>query len=64
MTHEVLKGAFLGHEDTPLGKVPKASRTLNTEDFAAYCNKVEHWLLHDHGIVVPAKGESLEEGIP
>jgi hypothetical protein len=60
-THEVLKGAFIGHLDTALGKAPKSSRSLNIEEYMAYCNRIEQWLLHDHGVVVPSAGESLEE---
>jgi len=56
-THEVLKLAFIGHDQTALGPVPKSSAALNTEEFAAFSNRIEHWLLHDHGIVVPAKDE-------
>ena len=61
--HEVLKMAFLGHVETPLGNAPKSSKTLTVEEFSVYCTKIEHWLLHDHGVVVPERGESLEEMI-
>lgn len=60
-THEVLKLAFIGHEQTALGPVPKSSAALTVEEFAGFCNRVEHWLLHDHGIVVPGKDEMAPE---
>jgi len=50
--HYVLKYAFIGHEDTPLGPVPKSSKVLTTAEFAAFCQRVEGWLLHQHGVVL------------
>jgi hypothetical protein len=54
--HEVLKGAFIGWEDTPLGKVPKSSRKLDTAEFAHFCQEAESWLLHTHGVVLGEGG--------
>jgi hypothetical protein len=51
--HEVLKFAFLGHEQTALGPVPKSSKDLTTAEFADYCRRIEEWFLHQHGIVMP-----------
>ena len=61
--HEVCKYAFLGRDRTALGPVPRSTRGLNTADFAAYCERIEHWLLHSHGVVVPAAGETLEDTV-
>ncbi len=59
--HEVLKYAFMGHDDTPLGPVPRSTRNLDTAQFYEYTQKVEEWLLHSYGVVIPAAGESIEE---
>jgi hypothetical protein len=39
--HYVLKSAFIGTLETPLGPVPKRSRDLSTAEFAAYCDRIE-----------------------
>lgn len=39
--HYVLKAAFLGTIDTPLGPVPKSTRNLSDPEFAEYCAKIE-----------------------
>lgn len=54
--HEVLKMAFLGHEDSPLGPVARSTRKLSVEAFSKFCTDVEHWLLHSYGVMVPARG--------
>lgn len=58
--HYALKLAFIGHEDTPLGPVPKSSKELDTAQFAAFCSKVEEWLVTTWGVVVP---DRLEDGL-
>lgn len=51
-THEVLCGAFIGHETTPLGLVRRESKTLTPGEFAAYCDKIEgHY--HAEGVRFP-----------
>lgn len=55
--HEVLKYAFIGHEDTPLGPVPKSSKVLTTEKYAEFCQEVEAWLVLTWGVVIPERGE-------
>ena len=40
-THYVLKSAFIGVDETPLGPVPKSSRTLSVEKFKEFCDAVE-----------------------
>lgn len=66
--HEVLKRVFLGEEEVvgPGGVVvmiPLRSSTLPSPEFNAYVQRIEHWLLHDHGVHVPAAGERDEEAI-
>lgn len=55
-THWVLKSAFLGCDETPLGLVPMDSRTLTTAQFSAYCEAVEAWLAQN-GYSVPDSAE-------
>lgn len=57
--HEKLKEHFIGFRVTSLGKVPKRSRDLNTEQFAAFVRAVEEWLATKWGIVIPERGEDL-----
>lgn len=59
--HYVLKSAFLGTEETPLGLVPTDSRTLTTVQFCAFCDKVELWLM-ENGYCIPERGEPLQVG--
>lgn len=47
--HEILKQAFLGTEDTPLGKVGKSTRGLSTAEFAEYTQKIEAWFTSTYG---------------
>ena len=42
--HAVLVTAFVGQEETELGPVPMATRTLDTKQFHAFSEKVEAWL--------------------
>lgn len=56
--HYVLKSAFLGTEETPLGMVPMDSRTLTTAQFAMYCDRVAVWLA-ENGYAVPEPGEAV-----
>jgi len=55
--HEVLKYAFIGHEDTPLGPIPKSSKKLSTAKFAEFSRSVEQWLLTTHGVVLDGVDE-------
>jgi len=54
--HFVLTSAFLGCDETPLGMVPMSTRTLDTKQFAGYCEKVALWLM-ENGYHVPEPGE-------
>jgi hypothetical protein len=55
--HYVLKAAFIGIEETVLGSVPKSSKELSTAEFAKFCESVESWLLHTHGVSMDGIGE-------
>jgi hypothetical protein len=50
--HYVLKSAFLGCDETPLGLTPMDSRTLTTSQFGDFCEKVTVWLA-EQGYVIP-----------
>jgi len=55
-THYVLKSAFLGCEETPLGLVPMDSRSLTTSQFHAFCEAITLWL-GENGYSVPESAE-------
>jgi hypothetical protein len=58
-THRLLVGAFVGHEETPLGLVPIESRTLTPAQFAIVQDKVEaHY--RSEGITFPQLDEVVE----
>lgn len=55
--HYLLKSAFLGVVETAMGPAPRRSRTLSTEEFAEYCERIvahaaSEWALH-----IPQPGE-------
>lgn len=50
-THWLLKSAFLGSEETPLGLVPKDSHTLSTEEFSEYTERIEAHFRAEFGAV-------------
>lgn len=54
--HYVLKSAFLGCEETPLGLVPMDSRSLTTSQFHAFCEAITLWL-GENGYAVPDSAE-------
>lgn len=58
--HWVLKSAFLGCEETPLGPVPVASHDKDSQTFHYFMEKVRLWLEEDCGYPVPAPGEAVE----
>ncbi len=60
MAHYALKCAFIGVEETPLGPVPKSSRTLTTAEFADYMTKIEAYLAQEFGLAVIPQGEVME----
>ncbi len=51
--HYVLVSAFAGCEETNLGLVPVRTSSMDTAQFAAYCEKVEAWLA-DNDYYLPA----------
>ena len=56
--HHVLKSAFLGVDETPLGPVPKSTRDLTTAEFSAYCDAIEAHAASEWGLHIPAPGEA------
>ena len=38
--HYALKRAFLGMEDSPLGPIPKSTKTLDSEQFSDYITRI------------------------
>ncbi len=55
--HWALKGALIGWEETPLGKVPKSSKELDVPGFADFCRQVEEWIATKWGVALPERGE-------
>jgi hypothetical protein len=56
-THELLKQAFLGFEDTKLGRVGKSTRELDTKQFTKYCDDIQSHFVTEFGIAFPRPGE-------
>lgn len=50
-THWLLKSAFLGCEETPLGLVPKSTARLSVSAFAEYTEKIEAHFRAEYGAV-------------
>lgn len=48
--HERLKEHFIGFTDTPLGRIPKHSKLLDSAAFADYCNRIEGWLAEAYNV--------------
>jgi hypothetical protein len=57
--HYVLKSAFIGVEETPLGTFPKDSRTLDVPQFKAFCDAVEEWMITKWGVTIPEYEDDL-----
>lgn len=58
-TWELLKGAFLGHEETPLGLVPKGSRDLPPAEYADLGHRIEAHFRAEYAAVFPDDAESI-----
>lgn len=59
-TWDVLKRAFLGEIETPLGRVPMESKNLPTKEFAELCDRIEAHFVAEYGVNfdnVPEDGE-------
>lgn len=61
--HYVLKSAFIGIDETPLGPIPKSSAKLSIEDFSLYCDKIISHAAAEWGMNIPAPGERLEASL-
>lgn len=62
-THYVLKSAFIGTEQTPLGPIPKSSARLSTKEFAEYCDRIVAHAASEWGFPIPAPGERMEASL-
>lgn len=51
--HYLLKSAFLGVDETPMGPVPKSSRELTTLDFSEYCERIVAHAASEWGLQIP-----------
>jgi hypothetical protein len=61
--HYVLKSAFIGVVETPLGPAPKSSRKLSIEEFSLYCDKIVSHAAAEWGMNIPAPGERIEASL-
>jgi hypothetical protein len=52
-THYVLKSSFIGLKETPLGPVPLESKTLSTQEFADYCEKIRSYAATEWKLPIP-----------
>ena len=59
-THYVLKSAFIGVDETPLGPVPKSSAKLSTKEFSDYCDRIVAHAASEWGFPIPQPGERPE----
>lgn len=60
-THWLLKSAFLGCYETPLGLVPKESHTLDTHAFFEFTSAVEAHFRSEFGAVFPTWEEQFSD---
>jgi len=60
-TWDVLKSAFLGTIDTPLGPVPAESKNKTTAEFAELNHRIEAHFRREFGAVFPDDPEMVEE---
>lgn len=57
--HELLKKAFIGIEQTPIGEVAKSSAALSTDEFSAYVEAIQAHFGSEMGVAFPHPGEGL-----
>lgn len=62
--HYLLRGAFLGREPSPhgLGGLPKSTRTLTTDEFGTYCERIQAHAASEWALNIPSPGDGDEEG--
>jgi hypothetical protein len=56
--HYVLCSAFIGCDETPLGRVPSHSSTLTTEQFSTYCERIRAHAASEWGLRIPGPDEA------
>lgn len=59
--HYLLKSVFIGVIETPLGPVPKSSKTLTTEEFSTFCEKIRAHCASEWGFTIPGPEKFWEE---
>jgi hypothetical protein len=52
-THHILKGAFIGIEDTPLGPAPKSTKGMSTDQFVDYVMAIRAHAASEWGLDIP-----------
>lgn len=55
--HFVMRGAFLGMVDTPLGPAPTSTRDLDTAQFSTYCERLVAHAATEWGMHIPTPEE-------
>lgn len=61
--HYVLKCAFLGVVETPLGVAPLRSHRLTTKEFSDYCDQIVAHAASDWALHIPQPNEGMEVAI-
>lgn len=56
-THYILRSAFLGLLETPLGPVPESSTGLTTAEFSEYCEKIIAHAATEWALRIPTPDE-------
>jgi hypothetical protein len=59
--HVLLKRAFLGIVETPLGQTVKDSHTLSTAEFSEFCERIIAFAASEWGMVIPTPNENWME---
>lgn len=56
-THYLLKFAFIGTEETPLGPVPISTTTLDVEQYSTFCERIRAHAASEWGLPIPGPEE-------
>jgi len=59
--HYVLKSAFIGQEETPLGPVPCSSAALTTAQFSEYVERIRAHAATEWKLPIPGPGEYWDD---
>lgn len=58
--HAWLKLRFLAQRSVDGVPIPPSTKSLTTEEFSAYCDRIREFFLHKYGITIPAPNEREE----